>query len=270
MSQTNCLTEILFPEALARAVYLDKYQTEHDGNVVGPLHGLPISLKDQFPTPPHPSSLGIALLATMPATSEMPLLTILRDMGAVFYVKTNVPTALMMMETKNNIYGETLNPLNTDLSSGGSSGGESALIAMKGSPFGLGTEIGGSTRHPAAWTRLYALKPSTGRVPGWGLSDRPFSTVILATVVPMARTLGAIRAFYAALLSPKVAPWLKDPSCLPMPWNETCVVQPAGRRLRIGITGINDGLVTVHPPIERALQMTRRALEQAGHEVIDW
>lgn len=96
MLQTNCLTEVLFDEALARAAYLDKYQAEHDGKVIGPLHGLPISLKDQFPTPPHPSSLGIALLATIPATSEMPLLTILRVMGAVFYVKTNVPTALMM------------------------------------------------------------------------------------------------------------------------------------------------------------------------------
>jgi amidase len=150
MLQTNCLTEVLFDEVLARAAYLDKYQAEHDGKVIGLLHGLPISLKDQFPTPPHPSSLGIALLATIPATSEMPLLTILRVKGAVFYVKTNVPTALMMMETKNNVYGETLNPLNTSPSPGGSSGGESTLIAMKGSPLGLGTETGGSTRHPAA------------------------------------------------------------------------------------------------------------------------
>ena len=270
MSQTNCLTEVLFYEALARAAYLDKYQAEHDGKVVGPLHGLPISLKDQFPTPPHPSSLGITMLATIPTKSEMPLLTILRDMGAVFYVKTNIPTTLMVMETKNNIYGETLNPLNTDLSPGGSSGGEGALIAMKGSPLGLGTETGGSTRHPAAWTHLYALKPSTGRIPIWGLSDRPFSTLVLSTVVPIARSLETIRVFYQAFLSQEIAPWLKDPSCLPIPWKGEVTIQPTGRRLRLGIRGVSDGLVTVHPPVERALRMTRRALEHAGHEVIEW
>jgi amidase len=270
MLQTNCLTEILFDAAVARAAYLDKYQADHDGKVIGPLHGLPISLKDQFPTPPHPSSLGIASLAMIPTTSEMPLLIILRDMGAVFYVKTNVPTALMMMETKNNVYGETLNPINTSLSPGGSSGGESALLAMKGSPLGLGTEIGGSTRHPAAWTHLYALKPSTGRLPMGGLSDHPFSTVVLATIVPIARSLETIRVFYQALLSQEASPWLKDPSCLPMPWKEGVVIQPAERKLRFGITGVNDGVVTVHPPVERALRMTRLALEQAGHEVIDW
>jgi amidase len=165
VTQTNYLTEVFFPKALSRYAYLDKYQADYNGDITSPLHGLPISLKDQFPTLPCPSSLGIAFLGTALATSEMPLLTILRDIGAAFYVKTNVFIALMIMETKNNVYSETRNPLNTDLSPRGSSRGEGALIVIKGLPLGLGTETGGSTCHLAAWTYLYALKPSTGRVP---------------------------------------------------------------------------------------------------------
>ncbi len=81
------------------------------------------------------------------------------------------------METKNNIWGETCNPYNKNLSAGGSSGGEAALIAMKGSPLGFGTEIGGSLRHPAAWTNLYGLKPSYGRFPTDSAPNRPKPTL---------------------------------------------------------------------------------------------
>ena len=95
LQQTNCVTEVLFAEALERARYLDDYQNKHDA-VVGPLHGLPISLKDCFVTPPHPSSIGMAAFANAAPNQETLLVTILRNLGVVFYVKTNVPTAMMM------------------------------------------------------------------------------------------------------------------------------------------------------------------------------
>jgi amidase len=75
----------------------------------------------------------------------------------------NVPTAMMMPETYNNVFGYTTNPYNTRLSSGGSSGGESSLLALRGTPLGIGSDIGGSVRIPASFTGLYALKPSFGR-----------------------------------------------------------------------------------------------------------
>src|SRR5947208_3190466 len=82
-----------------------------EGSTIGPLHGLQISLKDCFVTAPHPSSIGMAAFANEPLQADTLLVTMLRDVGAVFYVKTNVPVAMMMMETNNNIWGETRNPL---------------------------------------------------------------------------------------------------------------------------------------------------------------
>jgi amidase len=81
-------------------------------------------------------------LANDPVKKNSPLVDILKDAGAVIYVKTNVPTAMMIAETVNNLFGRTLNPVNRSLTSGGSSGGESALITFKGSPLGVGSDIG--------------------------------------------------------------------------------------------------------------------------------
>lgn len=139
---TNCVTEVLYPEAMERAQYLDDYLAQN-GKTIGPLHGLPISLKDCFITPPHPSSIGMAAYANEPLHKETLLVTMLRELGAVFYIKTNVPVAMMMAESNNHIWGETRNALHKGLTPGGSSGGEGALIAFKASPLGVGTDIGG-------------------------------------------------------------------------------------------------------------------------------
>jgi len=240
--------------------------------VVGPLHGLPISLKDCFITPPHPTSIGMACFANLPteAPQETVLVSILRDLGAVFYVKTNVPVAMMMMETNNNVWGETRNPIHTGLSPGGSSGGEGALIAMRGSPLGVGTDIGGSIRIPSAWSQLYGLKPSFGRFPSWGgKSGIPDQEFVLAVNGPMSRSLESVKLYCEALLSSDVSPWRLDPKCLPIPWRHD-VIQPKGRKLRFGIFGTDDGLVTCHPPVERAVSIVTRALRDAGHEVVSW
>lgn len=267
-SLTNCVTEVLYAEALERAAYLDEYLEKH-GKTVGPLHGLPISLKDCFITAPHPSSIGMAAFANEPLQTDTLLVTILRDLGAVFYVKTNVPTAMMMMETTNNVWGETRNPLHKSLSPGGSSGGEGALIAFKASPLGIGTDIGGSVRIPAAWCHLYGLKPSFGRFPTFGgKSGIPGQEFILAVNGPMSRSLESIKLYCEAVLSEKVSPWNLDHKCLPIPWRHN--ILPFGKKLRFGLIGKNDSLVHVQPPIERALNMTRAALEAAGHEVLTW
>lgn len=160
-NQTNCLTEILFKEALARAQFLDEHLAK-TGKVIGPLHGLPISLKDCFITPPHPSSIGMACYANQPTApqEETILVGILAKLGAVFYVKTTTPTAMMMMETINNVWGETNGAYHSGTSCGGSSGGEGALLAMRASPLGVGTDIGGSIRIPSAFNYLYGLKPT--------------------------------------------------------------------------------------------------------------
>lgn len=139
--QVNCLSETLFQEALAAAEALDQHLAS-TGKPIGPLHGLPISLKDSFNIIGKDSSLGFSSWVNDPATYNSILPEILRSAGAVLYVKTNVPTAMMIAETINNVFGRTVNPRNRKLTSGGSSGGESALIAFGGSPIGVGSDIG--------------------------------------------------------------------------------------------------------------------------------
>ncbi|KAH8601227.1 acetamidase-like protein [Bisporella sp. PMI_857] len=268
---TNCVTEILFPEALARAKFLDEH-LEKAGDVIGPLHGLPISLKDCFITPPHPSSIGMARFANEPTKPEDQtiLVDVLAQLGAVFYVKTSVPVAMMMMETISNVWGETNGAYHSGTTCGGSSGGEGVLLAMRGSPLGVGTDIGGSIRIPSAFNYLYGLKPTFGRFPTYGgKSGIPGQDFIYAINGPMSRSLESVKLYCKAVLSPEIAPWTLDPKCIPLPWQGN-VIDPPGRKLRFGIISDNDGDISVHPPIVRGLTITKKALEAAGHEVFEW
>ncbi|KAG0651753.1 Acetamidase [Hyphodiscus hymeniophilus] len=274
---TNCLTEILIPEALAKAKELDEY-LEKTGKVVGPFHGLPISLKDCLITPPHPASIGMACFANEAtrAGDETILVSILAKLGAVFYVKTTTPTAMMMMEASQswstfpNVWGETNGAYHSGTSPGGSSGGEGALLAMRGSPLGIGTDIGGSVRIPSAFNYLYGLKPTFGRFPVYGAkSGITGQDFIYSNNGPMSRSLETLKLYCAAVLSTEVSPWTMDPKCIPVPWRGDVIV-PKGRKLRFGIISDNDGEISVHPPIVRGLAMTKNALEAAGHDVFEW
>ncbi|CAF4440646.1 unnamed protein product, partial [Adineta steineri] len=116
------------------------------GKTLGPLHGIPISFKDQFNVKGVETAMGyIGYLGEIAEYNSFIVDTFL-SLGAVIYVKTALPQTIMLGETRSNLLGLTLNPLNRELSCGGSSGGEGSLIAMKGSIFGLGTDIGGSVR----------------------------------------------------------------------------------------------------------------------------
>lgn len=144
----NCLTETMFPEAQERAKYLDELKVQ--GKSAGPLHGLPISIKDLFHVKGTHASIGMISFLDEKSTDNSPLIDILLSLGAVIYVKTNIPQTMMTADSHNNVFGRTLNPHNTILGPGGSSGGEGALIAMRGSPLGVGTDIAGKkARIPA-------------------------------------------------------------------------------------------------------------------------
>lgn len=146
----NCLHEIFFDQAIEEAKQLDKYFAQHK-KPVGLLHGLPVSLKDQFHVKGVETSMGyVGWLGTFQGkkgtgkekTFESEMVRELRSLGATLFCKTSVPATLMAGETVNNIIGYTLNPKNRLLSCGGSSGGEGALIGARGSPAGFGTDIG--------------------------------------------------------------------------------------------------------------------------------
>lgn len=269
---TNCLTVASFDSAIARAKELDAHLAK-TGTVVGPLHGLPISLKDCFVTPPLPSTVGLSAYAeveTQPA-EESVLIRILHDAGAVIHAKTNVPVAMMMMETDNHIFGATTNPFNAACSPGGSSGGEGALIAMRGSPLGIGTDIGGSIRIPSAFCGLYSLKPSFGRLPTYGTrSGIPGNDFIFSVNGPMAHDIADLHTYCAALMGPTSQPWCRDPKVIPIPWRNDISDSIKGRKLRLAFMPPHDGAVHAHPPVTRALAALRRACRTAGHTVVDW
>ncbi len=144
---TNCLTEIFFDEALRAADAADEYLARN-GRPMGPLAGLPVSLKDNFKVSGYDTTVGFLAWANDPqpdpsSEEESTLVHLLRAQGAVLYAKTNVPTAMMIAESLNNVFGRSLNPCNLATTCGGSSGGEGALIAFRGSPLGVGTDMAG-------------------------------------------------------------------------------------------------------------------------------
>lgn len=205
----NCLTEIFVERALARATELDEYMKK-TGKVAGPLHGLPISLKDQLCIKGLETTMGYVSWIGKYAESNAVLVDILYECGAVPFVRTNVPQTLMWGETFNNIFGRTSNPHNRSLTSGGSSGGEGALVALKGSPLGVGSDIGGSIRDPAALCGVYGLRPSYGRIPyGGAVNSMEGQDSMPSVLGPLSGSVGGLKIFMEAVINAE--PWLRDP-----------------------------------------------------------
>ncbi|KAJ7675696.1 general amidase [Mycena polygramma] len=267
---TNCLTEIFVDRAIARAKKLDEHLAK-TGTPVGPLHGLPISLKDQFTMKGLETIMGYAKWIGRYADKDCVLVEILYQCGAVPFVRTNVPQTLMWGETYNHVFGRTSNPYNLAFTPGGSSGGEGALLAMRGSPLGVGTDIGGSLRIPSAFCGLYTLRPSYGRLPYYGAMNALEGQESISSVLgPMANSISGVKIFTKAVLDAQ--PWLKDPLVLRKGWSDDeyrLVHHGKGQQLCFAIMWDN-GVVKPHPPLHRAMNITKKALEAAGHKVIDW
>ncbi|KAF7623942.1 amidase signature domain-containing protein [Aspergillus flavus] len=127
--KTNCLTEICFDDAIDQARHLDNFQRTH-GRLIGPLHGVPMSVKDQFNIKGLDSTLGYVCNAFTPAKSDALLVHTLKQLGAIIIAKTNLPQSIMWCETDNPLWGLTTHPTNSKLTPWGSSGGEAALLAL--------------------------------------------------------------------------------------------------------------------------------------------
>ncbi|THH34184.1 hypothetical protein EUX98_g66 [Antrodiella citrinella] len=267
---TNCLTEIFVKEALERATELDDH-LKRTGKVVGPLHGLPISLKDQYRIKGLEATMGYVSWIGQLAKDDAATVKLLIQNGAVLYVKTNVPQTLMWGETLNNVFGRTLNPHNTAFTSGGSTGGEGALIALHGSVLGVGTDVAGSIRIPSHYNGIYGFKPSSQRVPTYGMVNALEGQDVVPTVAgPLSASISGLKAFMHTILSSR--PWTVDPNVIRKPWDSDAYALKEhgdGQGLCFGVIW-DDGHLKPHPPINRALQMAKLALEKAGHTVIDW
>lgn len=255
----RCCTELFFDRALERARQLDAEYAQ-TGKVVGPLHGLPISLKDQYELKGIRTTMGLSSLLDHVGKQDAAIVQALESQGAVIFVKTNVPMSMMSADSVNAVWGRVANPCDRTRTAGGSSGGEGALIAAFGSPLGVGSDIAGSIRIPSAMCGTYGLKPSTGRLPlGGGMGCGAGAEFVPPVNGPLARSVDSLELFMEAVIGTK--PWTADPHCIRMPWTP---VDLRNKSLRIGILRDN-GMVRPHPPIERALRDVEAALTSAGH-----
>ena len=270
--------------ALADAKELDEYLAKNK-KTKGPMHGVPVSLKDQFHVKGVETCMGyVGWLGTFEGKKDDPrmgkyeseMVRELRNLGAVLYCKTSVPHTLMSGETVNNIIEYTWNPKNRNICSGGSSGGEGALIGLRGSPLGFGTDIGGSIRIPAAFNGLYGIRPTAGRMPYEGMANSmDGQNSVLSVVGPLATTARAVRFATKSILSQQ--PWLYDPGVIDMPWRDAeeqavhdLVKAASGKgQLAFGLM-MSDGVANPNPPVRRAVQMAADALEKAGHKIVEW
>ncbi|KAI5970133.1 hypothetical protein CANMA_000744 [Candida margitis] len=263
---TNCAVEFFVDEGLARAKELDEYYTAH-GKTVGPLHGLPISLKEHISLKGRIGHSGIVSLLDNIADKDAVTATILYNLGAVFYVRTNEPHALLPLDSGNNITGFTKCPFNLLLSSGGSSSGEGANIAYGGSVIGVGSDIGGSIRSPAAFSGCHGLRPSSRRISCRGLvGGEGGQESVVGVLGPLSRTIEDINLFMKSYINDG-KPWLRDPWSLPMEWREVPV--PELSKLKIAVVR-DDGVCRATPPIRRGLNQVVEKLKSAGVELVEF
>lgn len=216
------------PEAvLARAHEAEKAILR--GDDLGPLHGVPVSIKSSIDVAGHLCEAGTRLRAGHIAAANAPLVARLRAAGAVILGVTNTPELLMAWETDNLLYGRTNNPWDLTRTAGGSSGGEAAAIAAGLSAGGVGSDGGGSIREPAHFCGICGLKPTPGRIPSTGHFPKPGGPFALIGVVgPMARTVEDVRILFEVM-----AGWDDgDPCAAPVEVRE--IQETALRGINIG------------------------------------
>ena len=181
----NAVT-ILADDALASARQADTELAE--GNLRGPLHGVPFTVKDTFDTVGLVSAAGRQIRRQRAPQRDATVVHRMRSAGAILLAKTNCPPNGSGSDSENAVSGRTLNPYNLAHTPGGSTGGEAAIIAAGGSPLGLGSDTGGGIRIPAAYCGIAALKPTLGRVPNTGAYNQPGGYTDLRTQIgPLSR-----------------------------------------------------------------------------------
>lgn len=259
----NAVIIPLFEQARAQAKAADEARSR--GEALGPLHGVPITIKESFDIAGTVSNMGISALSQTPK-QDAPLVKRLQQAGAIILGKTNVAQLLASNESDNPVYGRTVNPWNPERSPGGSSGGEAAIIAALGSCLGLGSDIGGSVRMPAHACGICSLKPTSSRLSMVGhVPLLPGQEAILAQPGPMARTVADLNLAMKVLAAPEQEVF--DPSIPPVPWREPTDVKL--ENLRIAFFTDNS-IITPTPAVRRAVREAALSLEKRGAIVQEW
>jgi amidase len=257
----NALVAARTEQARAEADRCDAARAR--GDALGPLAGVPITLKDSIDTAGTVTTWGTPGRRGFVPGRDAAVAARLRAAGAILLGKTNTPELTMSFETSNPIHGATSNPYDVSRSPGGSSGGAAALVAAGGCAFDVGSDTGGSIRLPSHFCGVAGLKPTSGRVPRTGHAIGPYGpTEWLTQLGPIARHVGDLELVLAQIAGPDAG----DPACAPAPLGDPGAVDLRGLRVALHL---DNGAAPVQSEVAGVALAAARVLERAGARVAE-
>ncbi|KRX01171.1 Amidase signature domain [Pseudocohnilembus persalinus] len=263
-----------YNEALQIAKNCDQMRETQPENCKGELFGIVISVKDCLIQKGHISTLGCASrLSRIPEENDGLILNLVKQSGAIPFIRTNVPQLLLNYETHNNIFGTAQNPWKRDRVSGGSSGGESTIVASRCSPIGIGTDIGGSVRIPSAFCGLVGFKPGQHRLSSKGntarsvqyLGDSPIKTCI----GPMVKYVDDAVCYMQTVLNSEYynnIPLSQKDLRPVIPWDQQKFDD--NKKKRIGYFKTSQFSQTASC-VQRGIDIAVDALKKQGHQLVE-
>jgi fatty acid amide hydrolase len=254
-----------FERALAEAAVADGLRVR--GQRVGPLAGLPLTVKECFDLANTPTTAGAARLRRKPSGGDAAVVAALRSAGAVVLGKTNLGQLCWSLESSNPVYGRTNNPWDLTRSPGGSSGGEGAAVSARLSPVGIGTDSGGSVRIPAHYCGIHALKPTSGRLSSTGTVDElllSFQPVVTNQPGVLARHVTDVRMVYQLLAAAPDAAETTDEAASRIDQAGRDPDQDQADRRRRVVGYFTAGLHSPSAAIQRTINEAMSELESAG------
>jgi amidase len=256
--QLNAVVAEMPDEARAAARNIDAAIAR--GETVGPLAGVPITIKVNADQAGHASTNGLRLQRDLKAEIDNPVVANLRKAGAVIIGRTNTPAFSLRWFTRNSLHGHTHNPWSRSLTPGGSSGGAASAVAAGIGALAHGTDIAGSVRYPAYACGIHGLRPSFGRVPNINFTakDRHIGAQLMAVAGPLARTIADVKLGYEVMAARDI----RDPWWMPVPHDSGAFAK------RAALTVAPEGLKT-KPEVETALRDAAKRLQAAGWEVVE-
>jgi amidase len=257
----NAIVRVLAEPARAAARAADAKVAA--GAPLGPLHGVPITVKENIDMAGLPTTNGVVAMAEAVVLMDAPVVERMLAAGAIPIGRTNLPDMAMRVHTDSALHGLTRNPWARDRTAGGSSGGEGSAIASGMSPFGLGNDIGGSLRNPATACGIASIRPSSGRVAhaSAGLNpERLLASQFMAVQGPMARRIADVRLGLQILSGSHP----RDPLSLDVPFAGA----PEPGRIRVALVAAPPG-GDIDPVVEAATRRAADVLADAGYDVAE-
>jgi amidase len=255
----NAVVRVLADDARAGAVLADNRLAA--GETVGPLHGVPFTVKENIDMAGLPTTWGVPALAQAVVPADAPVVERMRAAGGIPIGRTNLPDMALRLHTVSSLHGLTRNPWHPGRTAGGSSGGEAAALASGMSPIGLGNDIGGSLRNPANACGIASIRPSAGRVPDAGYvpaEDRLLAVQLMNVQGPMARRVADVRLGLRVLMGAHP----RDPWSIDAPFDGP----PLGRPIRVAVLPEPPGGST-DPKVAAIVRGAAQALADAGYVV---